>query len=258
MLLRITIATLLAILCEAAQAADLQAKASVHDWAGFYVGGNLGYGWQPGPVDFGSGNAFSDAYFVGGFVPRSQDIHGSGLLGGAQVGVNYQTAGYVFGIEADISAAALKGDASTAVDAFPVTFASATQSRLDAFGTLRGRLGFTPWDSSLLYVTGGLAFGQAETSSSVVGINDFSSTTNCGNVAGLCASNAVKEWRTGWTIGGGWEQAFADHWSVKFEYLYYDLGRISYGFLDSASGAAFTASDELSGHIVRTGINYKF
>src|SRR5262249_45577026 len=152
-------------------------------------------GWQTGPVDFGSGNAFSDAYFIAGFVPRSQDPDGSGLLGGGQLGVNYQTASYVFGFEADISAAALKGDASTAVDPTPVTFASAAQSKLDAFGTLRGRLGFAPFDRSLLYVTGGLAFGQAETSSRVVGINDFTGTTNCGNVAGLCASNAVKEWR---------------------------------------------------------------
>jgi hypothetical protein len=34
--------------------------------------------------------------------------------------------------------------------------------------------------------------------------------------------------RLGWIAGGGAEYMFAPHWTVKAEYLYYDLGSVTY------------------------------
>src|SRR5229473_2443865 len=60
--------------------------APVSNWSGFYVGGNLGYGWGdgntavsflPSPADFGDNNTTLGA--------RS-----TGVTGGAQLGYNWQ------------------------------------------------------------------------------------------------------------------------------------------------------------------------
>src|SRR6185312_11250809 len=53
--------------------------APVFSWSGFYVGGNLGWGWASG-----SGTASF------GGVPGSFSGSGSGFLGGAQIGYNLQ------------------------------------------------------------------------------------------------------------------------------------------------------------------------
>jgi opacity protein-like surface antigen len=72
--------------------------------------------------------------------------------------------------------------------------------------------------------------------------------------------------RLGWTAGGGLEWMVSPNWSVKAEYLYYDLGRLAFGAGGlthfSAGPALFTdlpvASTRFDGHIVRVGLNYHF
>ncbi|HVY88875.1 MAG TPA: hypothetical protein VG942_08400, partial [Hyphomonadaceae bacterium] len=58
------------------------------------------------------------------------------------------------------------------------------------------------------------------------------------------------------TVGGGYEWSFADHWSVKFEYLYIDFGSQSGGTLFSAGGGP-VVYDNLKDNIVRIGLNYR-
>jgi outer membrane immunogenic protein len=72
--------------------------------------------------------------------------------------------------------------------------------------------------------------------------------------------------RVGWTAGGGLEWLFAPNWSAKAEYLYYDLGAVTYGGSPIATftgGALFTlnalqSSTRFNGHVVRAGLNYHF
>ena len=72
--------------------------------------------------------------------------------------------------------------------------------------------------------------------------------------------------RPGWTAGGGLEWMFSPNWSVKAEYLYYDLGKVTFGVggltLATAGATFFTdlpvASTRFNGHIVRVGLNYHF
>jgi outer membrane immunogenic protein len=61
---------------------------------------------------------------------------------------------------------------------------------------------------------------------------------------------------------------FAPSWSAKAEYLYYDLGTLSYSdgtmssFLNGTRTISFTdtstSSVRLNGNIVRAGVNYHF
>jgi len=75
-------------------------------------------------------------------------------------------------------------------------------------------MGFTPVCRLLLYVTGGLADGEV-----VYGANtDF---RPFGNEHYPYPSHKIK---VGWTAGAGAEYAITHRWSMKVEYLYYDLG----------------------------------
>lgn len=131
----------------------------------------------------------------------SDDV--DGFTGGVQLGYNWQfSPNIVFGIEADISGTDMNG----APGGIP--------THVDYIGTARARIGYT-WDRTMIYGTGGLAFSRA----AALGIHDTD---------------------TGWTIGGGLEWAYSNSWSLKAEYLYYDLG------------ANFDAS------MIRVGANYRF
>ena len=66
---------------------------------------------------------------------------------------------------------------------------------------------------------------------------DFSRATNFRNTIvrhgqDNCQSGSVSDTKIGWTIGGGLEWAFAYNWSLKGEYLYYDLGTLSHLMTD--------------------------
>jgi outer membrane immunogenic protein len=86
------------------------------------------------------------------------------------------------------------------------------------------------------------------------------------NTWGTSASSSAT--RTGWTAGAGAEWKFAQNWSAKLEYLYYDLGSMTtnLGILNNnPSGVPFTifshspaATTSFNGNIVRAGVNYHF
>ena len=59
---------------------------------------------------------------------------------------------------------------------------------------------------------------------------------------------------TGWTVGGGVEYAFADHWTAKAEYLHVSF--LDRTVTDVTTGYVFDFKDQLD--IGRVGINYKF
>jgi outer membrane immunogenic protein len=67
--------------------------------------------------------------------------------------------------------------------------------------------------------------------------------------------------KAGWTVGGGVEYAFAPNWSVKAEYLYADLGDVSFTTVDrSGFFPTFNESISVSSklNIATVGLNYKF
>jgi outer membrane immunogenic protein len=67
----------------------------------------------------------------------------------------------------------------------------------------------------------------------------------------------------GWAVGGGIEQAIADRWSLKVEYLYMNFENEALRFGNNpALGPnglnAQRSALNLNDHIFRAGINYKF
>jgi outer membrane immunogenic protein len=185
-------------------------------WAGFYLGVNGGYGWEGGGDAFAYGaNTYTRAKPEGGF-------------GGGQIGYNFQSGSFVYGVEADIQG----GDMTDSVTGAAYT----NHERMDWFGTARGRLGFA-LDRTLLYGTGGFAYGDVK-QHAVLGGDAFDN------------SGA----RTGYTVGGGLEFKLTPAWSLKAEYQYLDFG--SEKLSDGAGN--LTGDLDTNFHTARIGLNYRF
>jgi outer membrane immunogenic protein len=252
---KIVLATVLAALGSApALAADLGPRAytkapmmaaPVSSWQGLYIGGNVGYGWGDGDTIFSS---VPPSGGLPDFLPFTKDTKPKGVMGGAQVGYNWQMSSFLAGIEADIQGSGVKGSFTDAFN-FPVI-----EQRLSWFGTLRGRIGVTVTPEFLIYGTGGLAFGRVEES------GDQPSRKASGVVAIDFPGNLSKT-TTGWAAGAGGEWMFARSWSAKIEYLHFDLGNtsvIGLGSNPAADGFGIKYDFKNRYNIVRAGVNYHF
>jgi outer membrane immunogenic protein len=77
-------------------------------------------------------------------------------------------------------------------------------------------------------------------------------------------SGSAAQTKTGWTLGGGAEWALNRSWSVKAEYLYYDLGTINVTGLPPPPPVlgpipfATQLSQKVTGSIARFGVNFMF
>jgi outer membrane immunogenic protein len=215
-------------------------------WAGFYLGGHVGYGWSnpDANVDPLPHGVFTAA------VPTDVDLNPNGIVGGGQIGYNFEFGHFVVGGEADFSASDI-GDSAThkqTLGAFEVQYH--TEESIDWYGTARLRLGFAPSCRFLLYGTGGLAFGQVNHSGNL----SFTGFT----APQYPASN--DDTKVGWTGGAGMEFSLNRHWSIKAEYLYIDLGD------ESINGPAVPPSPtfhvhynwDTTVHTVNVGLNYRF
>ena len=155
-----------------------------------------------------------------------------------------------------------------------VTTAITTSKRLDYIGTVRGRLGWLFTPTLLVYGTGGLAYGGVSVSTGIAQFNNDCAQFPAGCIAGAAfSSGAFSDTRVGWTAGAGLEWMFMPNWSAKVEYLYYDLGNVSYsgGPLDDLqqhahgfsggkliAGVVSQSQTRFNGNIVRAGVNYHF
>jgi outer membrane immunogenic protein len=177
-------------------------------WTGFYVGGHIGSLWNSGGVTQEPFNANANFYFIGNVISRTPIGEDRGIMGGAQIGYNSQTGWLVYGAEADLSAAQIDGsNARSEPFALGVIVDTTAERKLSAFATLRGRLGVMPFERVLLYATGGLALGRATLANSFTLMQGGAPI--CGAATGECASASTSTWLTGWTLGGGVEQAGA-------------------------------------------------
>jgi outer membrane immunogenic protein len=241
------------------------AAPEVWNWTGFYIGGNAGGIINNSSYELDPTGCFLTGCGVGGIAANANrtftnKLNKAAFTGGGQIGYNWQTGSFVWGLETDFNFSGInESDTLANILTGPLVGGVANTTvtqRLDWFGTFRGRLGFTPAPPWLLYVTGGLAYGHINSGTSV----QFP-VTCC---AGDTYIGSISSTRLGWTIGGGVEWMFARNWSVKAEYLFVDLGSFSY--LDpcvAACGAgatlpSYTTNLTTREHIARAGLNYKF
>jgi outer membrane immunogenic protein len=241
----------------------------VWNWTGFYIGGNAGYSWGRSNTDVSYFNTATGLPIVlppGSVTSGGFDMNG-GIAGG-QIGYNWQSSNWVFGLEADAQWSGEKGSnryncANTAVGGVclpGLTFlpagvtgtSLAVDQSLEWFGTVRGRAGVLVTPKVLFYGTGGLAYGSIKTTGALAG------NTPAGLAVASIASNS--DVRIGWTVGAGVEGKLTSNWSAKLEYLYMDLESFRSGSFTLAPLSTIGANvdSHFRDHILRVGLNYTF
>jgi outer membrane immunogenic protein len=207
----------------------------VYNWSGFYLGGNVGVGWQNGSFSDPFGNTFNAT-------------NSATFLGGGQAGVNYEfNSGVVVGTETDFD---WLGNGSNTTSPFPLAgtgivpapTASVTANNQWLL-TVTGRVGYA-WDRLLVY---GKAGGAWVGNNPTIMIN--------GTGFSFSGSNA----NFGWTAGAGVEWAFWGNWSARLEYDYVGLASET---LTVPTTSIILPGDVFGGsnrniQMMNVGINYK-
>ena len=230
--------------------------APVYSWTGCYVGGNVGGKWART-----SGSAdLPGATGPGGTSPASSFALGDNsnagtVIGGGQVGCNYQTGALVFGVEGDAdwqrwSTSRVTGAVVPALfvpgDVFDVS------SRWQA--SVRGRVGYA-WDKVLLYATGGVAFTDVQVGSNFIPFGIFPGTLATDRQA-----------LVGATAGAGLEYALGNNLSLGIEgrYTWYGTHTFNAGQVATFGGpggpftfAAATQTIRLNTAEVLAKLNWK-
>jgi outer membrane immunogenic protein len=228
-----------------ANAADLPARPAplpatvyappppVFSWAGFYLGGNLGAAWAHRDV--------SESRFGLGFGHSNDAV----FAGGGQVGYNYQTGNFVFGVEAEFDGASNNNGGNGVF--IPGTGTVQVSSHDTWITTVAARFGWAI-DHWLLYGKAGGGW---------VGNNGFTVT----NVnTGASVTGGGGRTASGFLVGIGGEYAFGNNWTAKIEYDYFGLGSRTFAV---PAGAAFLAGDTFTAshrnvQTLKVGFNYLF
>ena len=223
-------------------------------WTGLYVGVNGGYGNETKDQSIAGANPNGVAIVNFGLVPSNLNTHGGGGLFGLQAGYNYQlNNSFVVGAETDLDWSGVKGADSQHLGIGPIGLDTNGSTKLKWLGSLRARGGYLVTPTTLLYVTGGLAYGSVESASSV-------SLTAPPPFATVASADTTST-KLGWTVGTGLEQAISTHLSLKAEYRYTDLGSVDNTYGATIAGAfpvSFTSHQDLRYHTFTAGLNYRF
>jgi outer membrane immunogenic protein len=198
-----------------AQAADMY-RGSLKDspeylpalpaWGGLYLGGHIGGAWSDVGV--------TDTYYYHEDPTIDSSIGASGVIGGGQIGYNFQSGNFVYGAEIDLGGMDLSGSNTVQLQGGPEPLSARYSISGGFYGDITGRLGFVA-GRALFYGKGGAAFLNA----------DFNSHYT-GRFAEFDFSNSDAMW--GWTIGGGVEYKLSRSWSIKAEYQHFDFGDTSF------------------------------
>ena len=199
-------------------------------WTGFYVGVNAGYG--------GGYDAYTLSPLSGATNPSGTlTVHSSGAIGGAQAGYSQYLGGAVVGIEADFDGSTISGGAHAYFDQ---TSALSGGSRVNYFGTVRGRLGYA-FGPALIYGTGGFAYAGTTSSVTADNYGSLSSTRT----------------HMGYAFGGGVEYAVAENITLRTEFIraVFDTRQLAAASDGYGDGAQLTHTPSIN--VVRAGVNFR-
>lgn len=240
-------------------AAQASAVRPVYDWSGFYIGGDVGYGWSHreftntitgtlGTVQLSASNTGND--------------NGRGSLAGGQIGYNYPFLhNWVVGIEADIDVAHITSSTSACFAGFGTAVCGTRDTKVKEFGTVRGRLGYA-FNNLLLYGTGGWAWAHGTNTIQFDCIG-----SGCPGTSAVPPTSPtptrVEVNPNGWVAGAGVEWAFLPNWTLRPEYLHLQFRGITE---DRSKSSSVVPSLFVTSHVssnanidlVRVGLNYQF
>jgi outer membrane immunogenic protein len=218
-----------------ASAADIPVKApkappaAIATWTGCYLGGNGGYGWAK--------KEYEDRVAVPPEILGQH--HADGGVGGGQVGCDYQSGNWLFGVQGMFDGAHLRGRHLVPGDA------DVLGTRISWLATATARVGWVLQPNALFYVKGGGAWVRDKEDIVDLGVLEARADVT----------------RTGWTVGFGGEIQWWSNVSVFAEYDYLGFGRrnVIYTNLEVPPvPPTFPLSIRQEVHLFLAGINYRF
>lgn len=223
------------------------------DWAGLYIGGHVGWGWDKEHSTNTADTSFERAQNVLPGIPVAQtsNLSRDGFIGGVQVGYDWRHENFVFGVLGDVSINLSFGSR----DARQYTNSSGMTATLDSqyiwSAIVGGRAGFVT-NGWLTYLMGGAAFMAVDQDISLYSPSRFAAP------AGHYPYEAADTVRSGWMAGAGLEKILGNGWSAKLEYNYLDFGNRRYVFRPQTEGPAIVRDVETTSHVFKLGVNYRF
>ena len=231
LLCTVAVAAMLAGINGVASAADLPMKAAPYapavaptTWTGFYMGGHFGYG----------ASKMSGVSSDGGILAGDMKLNGG--VGGVHAGYNWQFNQVVFGVEGDISGVFGNGWGKTVCEVG--NCASGAHGAAQGLASIRGRLGWA-FDRTLLYATGGVAWGLYQ-----------------GQLMSGSSQKLDSTVATGGVVGAGVEWKYNQNLSFRLEGLHYMFNKTFSGDSDASTPPAYLKVHNFD--VVRVGASYHF
>jgi outer membrane immunogenic protein len=208
-----------------ANAADLAFKAPppvyIPTWTGCYIGGHAGYGMANSTSQYSA----IEQIELGLSGEYNESYNNKGFVGGGQVGCQYQTGTFLWGLEGDWSSFSNSssynhaGSFSEIDDEFTGS-ASVNQSlSYSSLWSVRGRFGIIASDVFHFYGTAGIGGARANYTASA----SFRENEECLGI-GICSvagGTTVSMNPTGIVFGAGAEWKIWPNFVVGAEYLHY-------------------------------------
>ncbi|HMH89025.1 MAG TPA: outer membrane beta-barrel protein [Steroidobacteraceae bacterium] len=239
---------------------DIASAQNSYAWDGFYAG--LGVGGA-------STNACNSSTLKGAAIDPSSTTFAScpsgGIVGGLQVGENFQTKRLVWGVVADLAFMSSKDNNQTVnfTGAAPPagSYGSAGRKSPKDLAIVGARIGYAG-DLMMPFVRAGGVYALGSQSSSL-------NYTPVGAAMPIASFSEGKNFAsTGWAAGGGVEIGLNGAWSITAEYLHLSLGKGTNSTTTCAGTAVACAPfagislddthDAFTSNIFRIGINYWF
>jgi outer membrane immunogenic protein len=223
------------------------------------------YSWTGCHVGVHAGFAYDDYHFAtlaaspaGAFYGRSK-VYATGPLAGGEVGCDYRLPwNIVIGAAADLDGAAIRGSVSASGPlntGAGIGFGGiATSTRVDALGSVRGRIGYAFdrlffTDNVLIYFTAGAAYGSIRDRFSGFAGPAFGTWTSSRHPFGIGKEPG--------TVGIGIEKMITPNLSVDLQYRYQYMGAGTPVATLLPVGIARFGTRSMY-HLARVGLNYHF
>ncbi len=211
------------------QVAPAPAPGCGMNWTGFYIGAFGAYSGtlvDPGTSLTGDWQTLFPVGKNAVEHDAPDNLNHSGAEVGGLLGYNYQWNNWVFGAEAAggylwSSKSDYRGPIAVPNDPFDA-YDLNSQFKTRFLTTFTPKIGysFCKW---MPYVTGGLAVGQIDYDQQLINVlSPVQGPFTYRN------DSSKDDTRVGWTVGGGLEYALTNHWHLRGQYLYVDLGSESY------------------------------
>lgn len=219
---------------------------AIYDWTGIYVGGHIGGGMLVDSVSQNGVSVFN--------LANTGNLRPAGVIGGGQIGANYEFVPWVVGIEGSWTDSAITG--STLIPCSACTFNGVpiAQERFTSHAlwvaAVTGRIGYAANDWLFYAKAGGAWMHVTYTEDLLAGSSGLPPGVFPGATAG---TQDISDTRSGFTVGVGIELGLVENLSAKIEYDFYDLGSKNYNF-----NAITPVSVSSNLHTIIVGLNYKF